>query len=110
MSFFINDALAQSAGVESGGFDFTAILPLILMFGIFYFLLIRPQQKKSKEHKSLVAALKKGDEIITNGGLLAKVTDVGENFLTCEIGDKIEVKIQSHAVSTVLPKGTIKAL
>ena len=109
MDFFINDALAQAAG-GSSGFDLTAILPLILMFGIFYFLLIRPQQKKAKEHKNLVAALKKGDEIITNGGLLAKVTDVADNFLTCEIADKIEVKIQSHAVSTVLPKGTIKGL
>ena len=110
MSFFINDALAQGAGGQSSGFDFTAILPLILMFGIFYFLLIRPQQKKAKEHKNLVAALKKGDEIITNGGLLAKVTDVEDNFLTCEIADKVEVKIQSHAVTTVLPKGTIKSL
>jgi preprotein translocase subunit YajC len=109
MDFFINDALAQASG-GSSGFDITAILPLILMFGIFYFLLIRPQQKKSKEHKNLVAALKKGDEIITNGGLLAKVTDVADNFLTCEIADKIEVRIQSHAVTTVLPKGTIKGL
>jgi len=110
MSFFISDAMAQSAGGQSGGFDFTAILPLIIMFGIFYFLLIRPQQKKAKEHKSLVAALKKGDEIITNGGLLAKVTEVGDNFLTCNIAEKVEIKIQSHAVSTVLPKGTIKDL
>jgi len=110
MSFFISDAMAQSAGGESGGFDFTAILPLIIMFGIFYFLLIRPQQKKAKEHKSLVAALKKGDEIITNGGSLAKVTEVGDNFLTCNIAEKVEIKIQSHAVTTVLPKGTIKDL
>ena len=109
MDFFINDALAQASG-GSSGFDITAILPLILMFGIFYFLLIRPQQKKAKEHKNLVAALKKGDEIITNGGLLAKVTNVEDNFLTCEIADKVEVRIQSHAVSTVLPKGTIKSL
>ena len=110
MSFFISDAMAQSAGGQSGGFDFTAILPLIIMFGIFYFLLIRPQQKKAKEHKSLVAALKKGDEIITNGGLLAKVTEVGDNFLTCNIAEKVEIKIQSHAVTIVLPKGTIKDL
>ena len=110
MSFIISDAMAQSAGGESGGFDFTAILPLIIMFGIFYFLLIRPQQKKAKEHKSLVAAIKKGDEIITNGGLLAKVTEVGDNFLTCNIAEKVEIKIQSHAVTTVLPKGTIKDL
>ena len=109
MSFFISDAMAKSAGGQSG-FDFTAILQLIIMFGIFYFLLIRPQQKKAKEHKNLVAALKKGDEIITNGGLLAKVTDVGDNFLTCKIAEKVEIKIQSHAVTTVLPKGTIKDL
>ena len=110
MSFFISDAMAQGAGGQPGGFDFTAILPLIIMFGIFYFLLIRPQQKKAKEHKSLVEALKKGDEIITNGGLLAKVTDVGDNFLTCQVADNVEIKIQSHAVTTVLPKGTIKGL
>lgn len=110
MSFFISDAIAQSAGGQSGGFDFTAILPLIIMFAIFYFLLIRPQQKKAKEHKNLVAALKKGDEVITNGGLLAKVTNVGDNFLTCQVAENVEVKIQSHAVGTVLPKGTIKDL
>ena len=110
MSFFINDALAQSAGGQSGGFDFTAILPLILMFGIFYFLLIRPQQKKAKEHKNMVAALKKGDEVITNGGILAKVTAVDESFLTCQIAENVEIKVQTHAVSTVLPKGTIKKL
>ncbi len=110
MSFFISDAIAQTAGDQSGGFSFAAILPLVIMFGIFYFLLIRPQQKKAKEHKNMVATLKKGDEIITNGGLLAKVTDVGESFLSCQLADNVEVKIQSHAVSTVLPKGTIKGL
>jgi preprotein translocase subunit YajC len=72
--------------------------------------LIRPQQKKAKEQKNMVGALGKGDEIITNGGLLAKITDVDENFLTCQIADKVEVKIQRHAVTSVLPKGTIKNL
>ena len=86
------------------------ILPLLLMFGIFYFLLIRPQQKKAKEHKTMVEALGKGDEVITNGGLLAKITDVDENFLTCKISDNVEVKVQRHAVTSVLPKGTIKNL
>jgi preprotein translocase subunit YajC len=81
-----------------------------LMFAIFYFLLIRPQQKKAKEHKNMVTALGKGDEIITNGGLLAKVTEIDDNFLTCQIADKVEVKIQRHAVASVLPKGTIKNL
>ena len=108
MSVFISDAMAQGAPAQGGTLEL--ILPLLLMFGIFYFLLIRPQQKKAKEHKSMVEALGKGDEIITNGGLLAKITDVDENFLTCQIADKVEVRIQRHAVTSVLPKGTIKNL
>ncbi|MDH3634250.1 MAG: preprotein translocase subunit YajC [Gammaproteobacteria bacterium] len=109
MSFFISDAMAQGAGGQSGG-ALELILPLLLMFGIFYFLLIRPQQKKAKEHKTMVEALGKGDEVITNGGLLAKITDVDENFLTCKISDNVEVKVQRHAITSVLPKGTIKNL
>jgi len=108
MNFFISDAMAQSADGASGGI--LSFLPLVILFVVFYFLLIRPQQKKAKHHKNMVAELKKGDEIITNGGVLAKITDVGENFLTCEIAEKVEIKIQSNAVSTVLPKGTIKSL
>ncbi|MCP4470634.1 MAG: preprotein translocase subunit YajC [Gammaproteobacteria bacterium] len=108
MSFFISDAYAQDAGGQGGTLEL--ILPLVLMFGIFYFLLIRPQQKKAKEHKGMVEGLGKGDEIITNGGLLAKITQVDDNFLTCRISDNVEVKIQRHAVSSVLPKGTIKKL
>ena len=109
MSFFISDAMAQGAGGQAGG-TLELILPLLLMFGIFYFLLIRPQQKKAKEHKTMVEALGKGDEIITNGGLLAKITEVDENFLTCRISDNVEVKVQRHAIASVLPKGTIKNL
>ncbi len=109
MSFFISDAMAQGAESQGGG-TLELILPLLLMFGIFYFLLIRPQQKKAKEHKNMVGALGKGDEIITNGGLLAKITGVDDNFLTCKISDNVEVKIQRHAVASVLPKGTIKNL
>ncbi|MFT5504357.1 MAG: preprotein translocase subunit YajC [Gammaproteobacteria bacterium] len=109
MSFFINDALAQSAESQQGG-TLELILPLVLMFGIFYFLLIRPQQKKAKEHKNMVGSIKKGDEIVTTGGILAKVTDSDDNFLTCKISNNVEIKLQSQAVSTVLPKGTIKNL
>lgn len=109
MSFFINDAMAQGAASGQAG-TLELILPLLLMFAIFYFLLIRPQQKKAKEHKNLVAALKKGDEIITSGGILGKISEVDESFLTCQIAENVEIKIQSHAVSTVLPKGTIKKL
>ena len=109
MSFFISDALAQDAGAQAGG-GFEMIIPLLLMFVIFYFLLIRPQQKKAKEHKNMVEALSKGDEIITNGGLVAKITEVDESFLTCKVADNVEVKVQRHAIMSVLPKGTIKNL
>jgi preprotein translocase subunit YajC len=109
MSFFINDAMAQGAGGQQAG-TLELILPLLLMFGIFYFLLLSPQQKKAKQHKKMVEALKKGDEIITSGGILAKVTDVDETFLTCKISENVEIKVQSQAVSAVLPKGTIKKL
>jgi preprotein translocase subunit YajC len=108
MSFFISDAYAQGAEGQAGTLEL--IMPLVLMFGIFYFLLIRPQQKKAKEHKGMVESLGKGDEIITNGGLLAKITEVEDNFLTCQISANVEVKIQRHAVASVLPKGTIKKL
>lgn len=108
MSFFISDAYAQDASGQTGTLEL--ILPLLLMFAIFYFLLIRPQQKKAKEHKNLVGSLSKGDEIITNGGLLAKITDVDDNFLTCKISANVEVKIQRFAITSVLPKGTIKNL
>ena len=108
MNFFISDAMAQSADSASGGI--LSFLPLVILFVVFYFLLIRPQQKKAKQHKNMVAELKKGDEIITNGGVLGKITDGGEHFLTCEIAEKVEIKVQSNAVSTLLPKGTIKSL
>ena len=108
MSFFISDAFAQDAQQAGGPLEF--LLPLLLMFGIFYFLLIRPQQKKAKEHKNMVEGLNKGDEIITNGGMLAKISDIDENFLTCKVSENVEVKIQRHAIATVLPKGTIKNL
>ena len=109
MSFFISDAVAQAAPAAESD-PIMSFLPLIILFVIFYFLLIRPQQKKAKEHKSMVTNLAKGDEIVTQGGILGKVTDVSDNYLTCQIADNVEVKVQSHAVATVLPKGTIKNL
>uniref|UniRef100_UPI0033413B85 preprotein translocase subunit YajC n=1 Tax=Castellaniella defragrans TaxID=75697 RepID=UPI0033413B85 len=88
--------------------------PIILMFVVLYFLMIRPQMKRQKEHRNMVSALTKGDEVITSGGLLGKVTKVGDNYLTLEVGqvgDKaIESIIQRTAVTSVLPKGTIKSL
>ncbi len=108
MSFFITDALAEGAPSAQGD-PMSSLIFFGGMIVIFYFLLIRPQQKKAKQHRNMVSELGKGDEIVTNGGLLGKITDVGEEYVTVEIGDKVAVRLQKQAVTTVLPKGTIKA-
>ena len=110
MSFFISDAFAEgaaAAGQSQGGL--LGMLPLLLIFVLFYFMLIRPQTKRAKEHKNMVEAMSKGDEIVTNGGLLGRVTEVGESFLTVRIADGVEVKVQKQSVSTLVPKGTMKS-
>jgi len=106
MNFLISDAWAQTG---LGGSGLVGILPMILIFVIFYFLLIRPQQKRSKEHKAMVAAIAKGDEIVTNGGVLGKVIDVDDNFVSVEIAAGVNVKVQPMAISQMMPKGTIKS-
>ena len=85
-----------------------SFLPLIIIFGIFYFMLIRPQMKRAKEARAMIAALAKGDEVLTNGGLLGRIEDIADSFVTVEIADKVSVKIQKNAITAVLPKGTIK--
>lgn len=106
LDFFISSAYAQDAAPQAGLMSF---LPLIIIFVIFYFLLIRPQMKRAKEHKNLVAALSVGDEVVTNGGLLGKITKVSESFVTVEVADNVKIKLQKHAVASVMPKGTIKS-
>lgn len=107
MGFFIADAYAQGGGGGGPGIgDFAFI---IIIFAVFWFLLIRPQQKRAKEHKNMVAALAKGDEVVTNGGLLGKITKVGDNFVTLELADGLQVQVQRMAVSSLMPKGTMKA-
>nr|WP_246265743.1 preprotein translocase subunit YajC [Aromatoleum diolicum] len=86
------------------------MLPLILMFIVLWFLMIRPQMKRAKEHKAMVSALAKGDEIVTQGGIAGRVTQVGDNFLHVEIADNVNIVVQNQAVATVLPKGTLKTL
>lgn len=86
-----------------------SLIMIVAMFAVFYFLLIRPQQKRQKEHKAMIDGLTKGEEVITNGGLLGKVIDLNENFITLEIAKSMEVKIQRHAIANVVPKGTIKS-
>ena len=107
----ISLAHAQTAGAAAdptGGL--MQMLPLILMFVVLWFLMIRPQMKKAKEHKALLAALAKGDEVVTQGGLVGRVTKVGENYVTLEIAEGTEVVVQKPAIGLVLPKGTLKTL
>jgi len=106
LDFFISSAYAQDAAPQSGLLSF---LPLIIIFIIFYFLLIRPQMKRAKEHRQLVAQLSSGSEVVTNGGLLGRITNVGESFVTVEVAQNVQVKVQKHAVASVMPKGTIKS-
>ena len=86
-----------------------SFLPLIIIFVVFYLLLIRPQMKRAKEHKKMVEALAKGDEIVINGGLLGRITEVGENFVTAEVAEGVRVRVQKHAVASLVPKGTAKS-
>ena len=107
MNFFISDALAEGAAAQ-GEPGFMGFIPLILIFVLFYFLLIRPQAKRAKEHKQMVQSLSKGDEVVSNGGLLGRIADLDDSFITLEIADGVKVKLQRQAVMTLLPKGTVK--
>jgi preprotein translocase subunit YajC len=106
---FISNAYAEGAPAPQGG-GFLEFLPLIALLAVFYFLILRPQQKRAKEHKALIDALQKGDEVVTMGGILGKVTKVGEENVGVEIADNVVVQVQKLAIQNVLPKGTIKAL
>jgi len=108
MSFFISDALAAAAPAQQPD-PVMQFLPLLLIFVVFYFLLIRPQSKRAKEHKTMVEALAKGDEVVTNGGLLGRISQVDENFVTLKVADNVEVKVQRQAIASLMPKGTSKA-
>ena len=109
---FISDAFAQAAPAATasdsmfGGIG--SMLPLILMFVVLYFVMIRPQMKRQKEHKAMIDALAKGDEVVTSGGMLGKVSKMGETFVSVEIANGIEIQIQRSAVVQVMPKGTVK--
>jgi preprotein translocase subunit YajC len=105
-SLFIDSAWAQAAGGQEN--PLLGFLPLIILFVLFYFLLIRPQSKKQKDHRAMVEALGSGDEIVTGGGLLGRVTAVGDQFVTVEFAEGVVMKVQKHTISAVLPKGTMK--
>jgi preprotein translocase subunit YajC len=106
----IGNVYAQTAPAGQSGMDLFGLLPLVLMFVLLYFLLIRPQAKRAKEHRSMLGALQKGDEVVTGGGVVGKVTRVGESYVSVEIAPNIEVQVQKSSIQLVLPKGTIKSV
>lgn len=108
MSLFISDAMAAGgqAAAEPG---FGSLIPLVLIFVIFYFLLLRPQMKRAKEHKKMTESLARGDEVVTNGGLLGRIATLDESFITLEVADGVSVKVQRSAVGSLMPKGTLKS-
>ena len=106
----ISNAYAQTAAAAGPMDSIMQMLPLILMFVVLYFLMIRPQMKKTKEHKALIAALAKGDEVITSSGMAGRITKVSDDFVTVSIAENVEVQMQRPSIGLVLPKGTLKNL
>lgn len=110
---FISNAFAQAApaaGAQDPFGGIMSLLPIILMFGVLYFLMIRPQAKRAKELKAMVEALSKNDEVVTNGGIAGKVTKVSESYVHVEIAPNVEIAVQKAAIANILPKGTLKSI
>jgi preprotein translocase subunit YajC len=109
MDFLISPAFAQAAGGAAQPNPWQPLIMLAVFFAVFWFFLIRPQMKRAKEHKAMLAQIARGDEVITSGGLLGRVDAISDAFITVEIADNVRVKVQKQAVTAVLPKGTLKA-
>jgi preprotein translocase subunit YajC len=109
MNGLIPEAMAQGAGGAAPGGGFAPLLMMVVFIAIFYFLLIRPQQKKAKEHQAMVGRLSAGDEVVTSGGILGKIVEVGDAFITLEIAEGVRIKVQKFQVSSLIPKGTLKS-
>jgi len=107
MNFFISDAMAAGEAAPQGG-GMQLIIMIALFFGIMYFMIIRPQSKRAKEHAALLDSLKKGDEVVTSGGILGKVVKLGDNFIELKISDSSNMKVQRNAITAIMPKGTMK--
>lgn len=107
---FIGQAWAQGAGASAPGADLLSLAPIVLMFVVLYFLMIRPQMKRQKEHRAMVEALQKGDEVVTTGGVVGRVAKVEENYIALQVAQDVEITVQRPAVQVVLPKGTLKSL
>ena len=106
---FISPAYAQASGASPGG-DIMTFLPMIAIVVVFYFLLIRPQQKRAKETKAMLQALQKGDEVVTAGGIVGKISKLSDTYANVEIAPGVEITLQRSAISLLLPKGTLKSL
>ena len=109
LDFLIPAAHAQAAGAPPAGLGLGGFLLPIILIAVMYFLMIRPQMKRAKEHRAMLDKLSKGDEVITSGGIAGTVTDIGDNFVTLEVADNVRVRVQKAAVGNVLPKGTLKS-
>jgi preprotein translocase subunit YajC len=110
MIFQTSPVIAQAAAAQPAGGGMSMIIMMVVLFGLMYFMMIRPQMKRQKEHRALISGLSKGDEVVTNGGIAGRVDDVGETFITVEIAPNVTVKVQKGAVSQVLPKGSLKSV
>ena len=106
---FISSAYAQAPAAGGGDAGLMGLLPIVLMFVVLYFLMIRPQMKRTKEHRAMLEKLSVGDEVITNGGIAGVVRNIGDSFLTIEVAERVEIRVQKGAVGNVLPKGTLKS-
>ena len=109
MNFFISDAHAAAAPAQAGG-GFEFLIMIVIFFAIMYFMIIRPQQKKAKEHAALLDSLGKGNEVVTNGGIIGKVTAIGDNLVEIKVAEGTNIRVQKHAIASVMPKGTMKNL
>ena len=106
LDLIISPAAAQAA--PSQGSPMSLLVMMVLFFGVFYFMAIRPQMKRAKEHRALLSGLSKGDEVLTNGGIAGRIEDLGESFVTVEIASGVSIKVQKNAISAVLPKGSLQ--
>ena len=110
MDWLISTAAAQAQGAPGQGNALMQFLPLVLIFVVFYFLLIRPQTKRAKDHRAMIAALEVGAEVVTQGGILGKVVQLADQFVTLEIADGVQVKVQRHTIAQIVPTGTMKSV
>ena len=109
MDFLISSAYAQAADGAAQPNPLLSFLPLLVLFAVFYFMLIRPQMRRAKEQRTMISALAKGDEVVTNGGIAGRIDDIGDSFVTLEIAPTVKIKLQKNAISMVLPKGSLKS-